>query len=119
MAAGLAAQGNFEVDTSWGTNEVNAFLRTVLPQVFVYFDGITGNQQHHSSSLLKIWPYAVIQRQGKIFTVVNAFHPTGKTLRTSLHNGGITLRRAVKMRTIYLGASIMHTSMTTTHLEYK
>lgn len=100
MAAGLAAQGSFEVKITWGTSEVDTFVKTTLgPQVFQYL-GDTSHRQHGS---LKIWPYAVVSRQGKTLTAVDEFRPTGKTLRDSLHNGGATLRRAIKLRTIYLG----------------
>lgn len=61
------------------------------------------NQQASTSSLLTILPYAVVTRKCKQLDVVDAFHPTGKILREALHNGGEFLRRAINLRTIYLG----------------
>lgn len=89
----------------WNTQQVNQFLHSHFPRLFQYLSTATAppaNQQA-SSSLLTILPYAVVTRQGKQLAVVNTFHPTGKTLREALHNGGEFLRRAINLRTIYLG----------------
>ena len=90
----------------WTTTQVTQFLRSHLPRLFGYFATITGGMppnQQGSSTLLTILPYAVVTRKGKQLTVVNEFRPTGQTLRDALHNGGESLRRAINIRTIYLG----------------
>lgn len=89
----------------WSTLQVDQFLRSHLPRLFEYFTMVTAppaNQQA-PSTLLTILPYAVVTRKGKQLTVVNEFHPTGQTLRNTLHNGGESLRRPISIRTIYLG----------------
>lgn len=94
------------MELKWNTTEVNKFLRQYLPRLFEYFTTATNStytNHRGSSTLLTIWPYAVVTRKGKQLTVVNEFHPTGQTLRDALHNGGESLQRAINIRTIYLG----------------
>ncbi|KAF9789551.1 hypothetical protein BJ322DRAFT_1105409 [Thelephora terrestris] len=110
--AGLANEASkpgFSIRLSWGTKQMNAFLRLHFPTLFGYFDATTTGFQDipdesDSTGLKRLsyqLPYILLKKNRKNYSLVDDTHPTADSYVDSMSSGkakGV----GFKAKTLYL-----------------
>jgi hypothetical protein len=115
ITAGLASEATkpgFSINLSWGTKQVNAFLRPHFPILFGHFDStIPGFREipdePDSTGLKKLdyqLPYVLLKKNRKVYSLVDETHPTARTYQEYMA-GEKTKSAGFKAKTLYLGES--------------
>jgi len=111
--AGLAKEASkpgFSIRLSWGTKQVNAFLRLHFPVLFSHFDATTTGFQDipdepDSTGLKRLnyqLPYTLIKKNRKNYSLVDKTHPTAEAYVESM-SSGMAKGVGFKAKTLYLG----------------
>ena len=112
IAAGLASEATkFSIHLSWGTKQVNAFLRVHFPVLFGYFNTTVPRFQDipdepDSVGMKKLnyqLPYILLKKNRKNYSLVDESHPTAETYQEYL--AGANRTAGFKAKTLYLGES--------------
>lgn len=113
--AGLAIEANksaFVFQLDWGTKQLNAFLRTLLPGLFAYFDSVTPGFRAIQDEPDDIGtkridyslPYILLHKIRKKYFVVDEAHPIGATYKDNLA-GDQTKGAGFRAKSLFLGES--------------
>lgn len=101
------------MELSWGTKQANAFFRLHFPDLFNHFDStIPGFQdipnEPDSTGLRKLdyqLPYILLEKNRKIYRLVDETHPTVETYQEYLTSGK-TKTAGFKAKTLFFGEHI-------------